>query len=66
MWLVATIMDVARTDDKEFPLWLSSNKPNLYPRGLRFALCHHSVDEGSDDAVSCSVGCRCPSVPALL
>ena len=48
------------------PLWLSSNKPNWYPRGYRFVPWPRSVGWGAGVALGCGVGCRHGSDPALL
>ena len=51
---------------KEFPLWQSGNKSNWYTWGCRFDPWPLSVGGGSGVAMSCGIGQRCGSEPALL
>ena len=50
----------------KFSLWHSGNKSNYYPWGCGFYPWPRSVGQGSGVAVSCGVGCRHGSDPALL
>ena len=46
-------------------MWLSSYQPAWHPGGCRFEPLPCSVREGSGIAMSCGVGCRRSSDPAL-
>ena len=49
-----------------FPLWLSNKEPNWYPGGCGFDSWPPSVGWGPGVPVSCDVGLRWGSHPALL
>ena len=51
---------------REFPLWRRGNESDQYPWGCGFDPWPHSVGRGSGVAMSCGVGRRHGSDPALL
>ena len=51
---------------QEFSLWPIGSESDRYPRGCRFDPWPRLEHWESGVAVSCGVGCRCGSDPALL
>ena len=66
MYTLLSLASSLKSIFSEFLSWLSSNKLSQYPEGCGFGPWPRSVGEGPGVAMSCAVGHRCGSDPALL
>ena len=66
LWAVNPRKNSSKMTEEDFPSWLSGNESDEHPWGRRFDPWPHSAGSRSGIAVSCGVGHRCSSDPALL